>query len=83
MIDVKEASRTAYEHFSELYQGKYDNLSLEEVELSEDGKHWEVILGYSVQGQHSMTSGSKSREFKKLEIDAETGQFVSMRIHNL
>ena len=82
MIDVKTASKTAYEHFGELYQGDFDNLSLEEVELSEDGKYWEVILGYSVPGQHSITSGSTSREFKKLEIDAETGRFVSMKVHN-
>ena len=82
MIDVKEASKTAYEHFGQLYQGNYENLSLEEVEISEDGKYWEIILGYSVPGQHSITSGSTSREFKKFEIDAETGRFVSMKVHS-
>ncbi|ODS29889.1 MAG: hypothetical protein SCARUB_05011 [Candidatus Scalindua rubra] len=40
MIDVKEATKLATEYFTDLFEEKYSDLTLEEVEISEDGKFW-------------------------------------------
>ena len=83
MIDVKDATRIATEHFAELYQGTYQNLAVEEVELSEDEKHWLVTLGFSVQGLQSMTAASTTREHKEIRVATDSGRVVSMRIKRL
>ena len=87
MLDVKQASKLAIEYFADLYEKKYPNLNLEEAEISEDGKHWFITLGYDVSTSFSpLLSASLARtgrEFKRFKIDIETGKVLSMQIRKI
>jgi hypothetical protein len=66
------------------------NLRLEEVELSEDGRYWLVTYGFTAAEQDvesnvlwSSVGGSTTRQrrdYKLIQVDAETGAPVSMKI---
>jgi hypothetical protein len=48
MIEVKEAVELARKSFGELYQDRpFQDVTLEEVEASEDDQYWSVTLGFS------------------------------------
>ena len=83
MIDAKEASEIAFNHFSDLYKGQHQNLACEEVEVSEDQSRWNVTLGFDIPGRHSVMTGPASREYKLVAVDANTGNVISMKIHHL
>ena len=90
MIDVKTAVARAVEYISELLpKGTVRNLRLEEVERTDDDRHWLVTLGYSApkdEGEADLNAilGSPSeREYKQFEIDAQTGEVSAMRIRTI
>jgi len=85
MVDVKEASKLAIKYFASLYEDKYCNLNLEEVEISEDGKYWYITLGYDIAMSFSDALPLKKigREFKRFKIDIETGKVLSMQIRKI
>lgn len=97
-IGVKEAIRKAYDYLHELFEDDdLPNLRLEEVELSEDGRHWLVTYGFTASEREvesttnpfaSMLGGNTrttrpSREYKLLTVNAGTGEVESMRIRQL
>jgi len=86
MINVKEAAKISREYIQELYrEDKIHDLSLEEVEISEDEKSWLVTIGFTKQmsqplnPMEAMTGPKYARFYKELKIDAEKGQVRSMR----
>jgi hypothetical protein len=85
MIGVKEAVKVAFELFQELYDTKkFEDILLEEVELSEDRATWRVTIGFarqipSVNIMESIGSKKYTRSFKKFEINADDGQMISMK----
>ncbi len=85
MVDVKQASKLAVEYFADLYEKKYHNLNLEEVEISEDGKYWHITLGYDIDIPFSsaLPFTKAGREFKRFKIDIETGKVLSMQIRKI
>lgn len=91
MIDVKEAANAAAEYFSKLYSGKqYSDLLLEEVELSEDEKHWLITLSYAYKpaappsaSALDLFSKQSGRKYKIFKIDAATGNVEAMKIRSL
>lgn len=85
MIDVKQASKLAIEYFTTLFENKYSNLSLEEVEVSEDGKYWYITLGYDIDRPFSvmLPLTKTGREYKRLKINIETGKVLSMQIRKI
>lgn len=85
MLDVKQASKLATEYFATLYENKYHNLNLEEVEISEDGKYWYITLGYDIDRPFSVALPftKTGREFKRFKIDIETGKVLSMQIRKI
>lgn len=83
MLDVKEAANIALKYFSDLFKGKYENLALEEAELSDDSKHWNITVGFNVPNSTSFFDVSKTRNFKIFSIDAASGDVLSMKIRNL
>ncbi len=89
MVDVKQAVSKAIESAQNLYEGSaIRDLLLEEVELSEDGKHWLVTIAFSRQDTaKSTTSASSSanyeRAYKMIKLRADTGDVVSMKIRKL
>ncbi len=89
MVDVKQAVGKAMQYLEELYQiSEFKDVLLEEVDLSEDNKYWNVTVGFT--RHQEPTSGGPmatlvgqsaefKREFKVFQIDAETGALRSMR----
>ena len=88
MIEVKQAVKMAFELFKELYDTKkFEDILLEEVELSEDKTKWLVTLGFyrqvpSVNIMESIGSKKYVRTYKTLYIDADSGEMVSMKNHH-
>lgn len=78
MIDVKEAAKTASEYLTGLYSlASWDDVRLEEVELTEDEKYWLITLSYSDKKL------IPRREYKVFKIDAETGKVQAMKIRTV
>lgn len=89
MVDVKEAVGKAMEYLKDMYQiDQFKDVLLEEVDLSEDNKFWNVTIGFtrlqeSISGGPMATligqSAEFKREFKVFQIDAESAVLRSMR----
>lgn len=89
MIDVKEATQRALGYFGELFPNGYQNLRLEEIEISDDDRYWYVTLGFdvppgpSVAGLAQALTGKAERAYKVFKIDAANGKFVSVKIREV
>ena len=92
MITPKEAAKAATAYAKQLYEAMdLPHLRLEEITLSEDGKLWNVTLGW-VEQAVSTTSPLFSnyggdiqklpRVYKLFEVDAESGEVKAMRIRD-
>lgn len=89
-MSVKSAVKAAIDYVEDLYAGSnLRDLMLEEVEFSEATNHWLVTVGFSLPETKeestslitpSKTSRALSRRYKVVNIDAETGKPVSMKI---
>ncbi|HWM92781.1 MAG TPA: hypothetical protein VN493_18600 [Thermoanaerobaculia bacterium] len=74
-MNVKDAVKIAYDYVKDFYQDH--TLSLEEVELSEDGRFWYVTLGVT-NPLEQWSSGRK--DYKVVTVDIQTGQVKSMKL---
>ena len=83
MVDAKQAVKMAMEYLNEMYDTKeFKDVMLEEVELSEDNRYWNVTIGFA-RRQVSTSEGPMAslvgkteqykREFKIFTIDAKNG----------
>ena len=88
MIDVKQSINIAFEYFKELYKPEdLQDVSLEEVELSDDEQYWFVTLGFS-RPPSKLTNPLQAfavqkllpRDYKVVKIHTESGQVLSMKI---
>ncbi len=83
-IGVKEAVQRAIQTVQDLYEDTpLGDLLLEEVELA--GRNWLVTLSFTRPGR-GMAIGTimgPSRAFKRVKIDASTGEFQGMEIREL
>jgi hypothetical protein len=89
MVDVKEAVGKAMDYLKDMFQiDQFKDVLLEEVDLSQDNKFWNVTIGFT-RVQESTSGGPMAtligqsaefkREFKVFQIDAESGALRSMR----
>ena len=89
MVDVKEAVGKAMDYLKDMYQiDQFKDVLLEEVDLSEDNKFWNVTIGFT-RRQETTSGGPMAtligqstefwREFKVFQIDSENGALRSMR----
>ncbi|GEM86472.1 hypothetical protein [Meiothermus granaticius] len=87
MLDVREAVKVATEYIQALYTPQpLPELRLEEVERSADEKFWEVTLSFVVReptAYLSLGEAARTREYKLLRVDAESGQVQSMKIRRV
>ena len=91
--DVKKAVSAARDYLQSLQDamgGNIEDLRLEEVEISEDEKHWFVTLGFTRPTEKAanklgeiLALSQSSREYKILKIDSETGEVQSMKIREV
>ena len=92
-MDVKRAVKAAMDYVKDLYAESYPrDLVLEEVEFSEKASQWLVTVGFSLPETKeesaslvfpSRTSRELSRRYKIVNVDAETGDPISMKIRSL
>jgi hypothetical protein len=86
-IDLRQAVKTAIRFFTDSFHlEKPVNVQLEEIEMSEDGFHWLITVGYD-QLNSTLTKPLKfmvptvvSRKYKIVKVDAQTGRPVSIKI---
>lgn len=96
MIDLKTAIHTAQNYLSFIQDmlGDFENLRLEEVELSEDNKYWLITLGYdiprksqnpliAIAGLTPQEGKILTREYKIFKVNSETGKVEAMKIRKL
>ena len=89
MVDVKQAVAKAMGYLEDMYKiDEFRDILLEEVDLSEDNKFWNVTIGFT-RVQESTSGGPMAtligqsaefkREYKVFQIDAKNGDLRSMR----
>jgi hypothetical protein len=86
MVDVKEAVAAAVAFMKDVLEpSRATDLLLEEVELSKsDGRQvWRVTISMPKPPGVLSNVLSGARDYKRLKVDAETGQVESMRIREL
>jgi hypothetical protein len=88
MIDVKQAVQAASDFIKQLYgANQLKQLTLEEVELTDDDRFWLVTLGFSrpelVSPLEAFATAKQRREYKILKIHADSGKVQSMKIREV
>jgi hypothetical protein len=93
MIDVKTAIQTARGYFEQLMPappemagGLLNRILLEEVELVEEGRPvWHITFSAPTPYMQQSIAGltGRDRAYKTITIDAEIGEFRSMKIRPL
>jgi hypothetical protein len=62
------------------------NFTIEKISTSKDKKKWTVVIGYDRQGTEanslSVLLGNNPRRFKAIELDATTGDGISLTTFN-
>lgn len=84
MIEVNDATNIAAEYLKKLFPDA-NNMQLEEVEISEDEKFWNVTLSYEYYdpANPSAMLFNRKRKYKIFRINANTGDVLSMKIREL
>jgi hypothetical protein len=82
MIGVRQAVVAAREFASALLEeDKLAGITLEEVELSADERHWLVTLGFPPSaGRFGQFASGSARDYKVFKVDAQSGAVGSMEI---
>jgi len=87
-VDVRTAVKTAIQFFcASFMQVRPANVQLEEIELSDDERHWLITVGYddpSHVGKEAVKfqlPGQRvPRKYKVVRVDSTTGRPVSVKI---
>lgn len=92
-IDAKGATEIAINYFLDTYSDavsseEIGNVLLEELEKSEDEKHWYVTVGFDHQVRKKTKTifeivGKLTRRYKLITIDSTTGKVISMKIRQV
>jgi len=88
MIDVKQAVQVASDFIKQLYGAdQLQQLTLEEVELTDDDRFWLVTLGFSrpelASPLEAFATAKQRREYKILKIHADSGKVQAMKIREV
>ncbi|WP_413166418.1 hypothetical protein ACL6C3_06860 [Capilliphycus salinus ALCB114379] len=91
IIDVKKAVFAARNYLQSLETdlgGPFQDLLLEETELTDDRNFWLITLGFNHQIQSlahplGISYSKEERKYKILKVNAETGEVESMKIREL
>ncbi|ALI05589.1 MULTISPECIES: hypothetical protein [Pseudomonas] len=92
MIEVKDAVKVAKSAANDFLGAEtaLNDLLLEEVELDKASRAWVITLGYNVPAPNkferlgaTLAGQMYTRKYKMFIVDAETGEFRSMKIRDL
>jgi uncharacterized membrane protein YkoI len=81
-ITAKEAVSIATKYYQDV-TNDYSGVTIEEVELSEDGNFWLITLGHRERKGGVMPLYEEKIAYKSFKIDAETGEVISMKIKKI
>jgi hypothetical protein len=86
-LEAKRAVGAAWGYFHTLFEPiPASDVSLEEVELSSDGKHWLVTFSFEEMRRKSPALPGflqvPRQRFKVFKIERESGRVVSMKTRN-
>lgn len=91
-LDARQAVECAFDQATSLLPLMKQEIQLEELEMSEDGREWLVTLGWSTGRTIKRTAGPTAlfdqeiipeRAYKIFHIDADTGTLRKMRIREV
>jgi len=80
-ITPKEAAIAASKYFTDI-TGR-TSATLEEIELSEDENYWMITLGYQSGELDGTGNLFPEKRYKIFEINALTGEVISMKIREV
>jgi hypothetical protein len=96
MIDFKQAVEIAVRGLTELVGDELadrEGIQLEELELTDDSKHWNVTLSYPTKKRQDeeisptipesvakFLRGAPKRKWKTFKIDSQDGRLVAMKL---
>jgi len=85
MVEIKQAVSIAKDFVTNLNAelGDLNDLALEEISQTEDGRYWLVTMGFSRQKPSPsklLPSYQMERVYKTIKVDKETGEPVAMQI---
>jgi arylamine N-acetyltransferase len=79
MINAKEAANAAIEYLKSFYSGA-KNVTLEEVELSEEKKIWSITISFeNIDPEDKNPTKINSTMYKIFRIDSTSGQVTAMK----
>ena len=81
MIDGKIAIDQAGQYLKNLFP-KSDKIKLEEIELTDDQKFWNITLSYIDQDDGSLFV-NQARQYKLFKVNADDGKVLSMKIRQI
>ena len=87
----KKAVLAAKQYFTSLWEiNEFEDLRVEEVELSEDEKFWSITLGFNRPADRVedplgevLDAPRYRREYKIFKVDADSYQIKSMKIREV
>lgn len=84
MLDVHRAVELTTKTLKDLYADRgLEDVMLEEAELSDDCRQWIVTVSFVPKDRYQLLGlPDKTRSYKTITIDAETGDFVSIKIRS-
>jgi hypothetical protein len=84
MIDARTATDKAIAYFKTFFP-EATKVITEEVELTEDRKHWLVTVGYDSDDLAAPTQLiiGRSKKYKIFKIDVESSEILSMKIRTV
>ena len=85
-VDAREAVRAATEYCKHLFEDLLiSDLSLEEIEPTEDRKYWLITLGLSVPVKNTALPTYLQvprRKLKVFKVNSQTGEVVAMKMRD-
>ena len=86
-ITVKEAVRRAIQFLAVVQESNPpEDVTVEEVELSDDGLFWLITIGAFPSGSSiaAMTGeGTYRRQYKVFKVDVNSGEVISMKMRDI
>lgn len=84
-MTIKELADIAANYLKSFFPDA-DKIQLEEIEITDDSKYWNITLSYESTDAPDNSGGwllSKSRKYKIFKIDAKAGDVRSMKIRDM
>lgn len=82
-MEIKEATEVAAKYLINFFP-RADAIKLEEVEITDDDKYWNITLSYvDLEDNFGYVLGSRKQAYKIFKIDTEKGNVRSMKIRDI